>query len=96
MREALRQPNEVGRLRFEQFLRHLPSPNPSTFAWMRATLLRLAGGEATGGSIPEVVAEEFVWSLTCRSPLLSVQAIQLSTVPAQRSRSAAPILSARR
>ena len=57
VREALRQPNDVGRLRFEQFLRHLPSPNPSTFAWMRATLLRLAGGEATGGSIAEVVAD---------------------------------------
>jgi len=47
-----------------------------------------------GGGI-DVVAEEFVWSLTCSSPRLSVHAIQLSTVPAQRSRSAAPGVLAR-
>ena len=50
VREALRLPFAVGRLRFEQFLLHLPQPSPSTFTWMRATLVRLAGAEAETGS----------------------------------------------
>ena len=59
VREALQLPFAVGRLRFEQFLLHLPLPSPSTFTWMRATLLRLAGSEtetevAGGRSVAEV------------------------------------------